>query len=127
MILVDSSGWLHYFMNGPLIERYEEMLGSPSGIYTPTIVLYEVYKKLKAEAGDEQIPLLCMEYMQKTNLVQLTPEIALNAADISLEYKMPMADSIIYATSLFYQAKLVTSDSDFEKLPGVTFINPKEE
>ncbi len=59
--------------------------------------------------------------MQKTLVVPLNDELALVAADLSLETKLPMADAIILATARLY-AEVITSDSDFEGVPGVTYI-----
>lgn len=121
MNLVDSSGWLEYFMNGPLAERYAAYLKKPQEVTTPTIVLYEVYKKIKAELGEEQA-LMAVNQMEKTDVVPLTENLALHAADVSLENKLPMADSIIYATALMKGIKLVTSDSYFSALPQVIYF-----
>lgn len=121
MKLIDSSGWLQYFMNGPLIEPFAMHLNKPHEIVTPTVVLYEVYKTLKRELGEEQA-LETVSQMEETRLVPLTPRIAYLAADVSLEHRLPMADSIVYATAQVEGAKLVTSDADFKDLPGVLYL-----
>ena len=121
MNLVDSSGWLEYFMNGPLAAGYAVYLQRPKDVITPTIVLYEVYKKLKAEL-DEERALWSVAQINRTTVVPLSETVALQAADISLEKKLPMADSIIYATACAYGAKLITSDADFKGLPQVTYL-----
>ena len=125
MKLVDSSGWMQYFMNGPLIEAYVPYLKNLEDVCTPTVVLYEVYKKLKAHLGENQA-LWAVAQIKKTNIIPLTESIALKGSDVSLEYKLPMNDSLIYATALSTKSELVTSDSDFEKLPGVRYISHVE-
>ena len=60
--------------------------------------------------------------MRKTQVVPLNEELALIAADISIEVKLPMADAIILATARAFEAEVITSDSDFEGVPGVTYI-----
>ena len=125
MIVVDSSGWLHYFMNGQVIERYVPYLSKSSEILTPTVVVYEVFKKVKVTLG-ENTALSAAAMMGQTNLVPLTDEIAYFAVDIALDHKLSMADAIIYATAKSHGAKLVTSDADFKALPDVTYI-PSEE
>ncbi len=125
MIVVDSSGWMHYFMNGDLAEAYSGYINKPENIATPTIISYEVYKKIKTEFSEEEA-YMAMAQMQKTKLVPLSESLAYHAADISIEHKLPMADAIIYSTAAYLNATLVTSDADFKGLPKVTFISEKE-
>jgi toxin FitB len=125
LTLVDSSGWVEYFANGPLVERYVEFLNRPKRVLTPTLVLHEVYKKLKREFGEE-LALMAAAQMEKTQVAPLTESIAYQAADLGLEYKLSTADSIIYATAVSYGVELVTSDSDFKGLPRVSYF-PSEE
>ena len=125
MIVIDSSGWMHYFMNGELAEAYSRYMTKSDQIITPTIVLYEVYKKIKKEFGDEPAFIASSE-IEKTHLVSLTHSLAMDAASVSIEHKLAMADSIIYATANLYGAKLVTSDADFKDLPGVSYISVSE-
>jgi len=126
MIIIDSSGWLHYFMNGDLAEPYSEYLTKRFGeIITPSIVLYEVYKKLRREVDEEMLE-DCLSQLEKTNLVEFSPDLSYRAAELSLEHRLAMADSIIYATAEAYDAKLVTSDKDFKNLPSVEYISPEE-
>lgn len=47
MILVDSSGWIEFFADGPRADRYAPYLKRPDEVVTPTVVLYEVYRKLR--------------------------------------------------------------------------------
>lgn len=88
---------------------------------TPTIVMYEVYKHSKRLRGEEGA-LDAVAAMQKTLVVPLNDELALIAADLSIEHKLPMADAIVLATARMYEAEVVTSDSDFDGVPGVTYI-----
>ncbi|MBU2546715.1 MAG: PIN domain-containing protein, partial [Gammaproteobacteria bacterium] len=53
MILVDSCVWIEYLIDSPLADKYEEYLKDPSQIVIPTIVLYEVYKKIRRERREE--------------------------------------------------------------------------
>ncbi|MBI3252584.1 MAG: type II toxin-antitoxin system VapC family toxin [Candidatus Omnitrophica bacterium] len=121
MMMIDSSGWLEYFLNGNLAKSYAGYFHKMDELLTPTIVLYEVYKKLKKEAGEE-MALLATGEIQRTQLALLTDTIAYRAADISLKHRLAMADSIIYATACEYGATLVTSDEDFKNLPGVRYF-----
>jgi predicted nucleic acid-binding protein len=124
MKLVDSSGWLEFFTGGPLAEAYGGHLADLSQVITPTIVLYEVYRKIKRERAEEEA-LIAAAQIQKTRLVPLDEMIALTAADIGIEHGLAMADAIIVATALTREAELITSNADFERLPGVTYLRKR--
>ena len=120
-LLVDSSGWIEYFAGGPLAERYGSYLGGPAVLITPTIVVSEVYKKIKRERGEE-LALRVTASLTATEVVPLTESIALLAADISLQYGLAMADAIVYATARDQEARVLTSDADLKDLPGVVYL-----
>jgi toxin FitB len=122
LITVDSSGWIEYFSDGPLAPAYEKyLLSPPEAIATPTIVLFEVYRLIKRERGEEEAMLAAGQIAQ-TRLVPLDESLALYAADLALEHRLALADSIVYATSRVHDAELITSDADFERLPGVRYL-----
>jgi len=120
--LVDSSGWIEFFAQGPLADKYAKYLHDPSKLVTPTIVLYEVYKKIKRERT-EQDALSAISIINRTNIIALTESIALLAADLSIRDGLPMADAIVYATALEAGSKIVTGDSHFKGLPQTVFIS----
>jgi len=120
-VLMDSSGWIEFFTGGPLAERYAPYLTSRHQLITPTIVLYEVYKKIKRERGEETA-LLFSGRLSATQVVQLTESIALLAADVSLRHDLAMADAIVYATAKDQEAEVVTGDADLKDLPGVVYV-----
>lgn len=124
MILVDSSGWLELFTDGPLAGEYLRYLESLEEVVTPTLVLHEVYKVIKRERGEEDA-LTAAAHMAQTRLVSLNESLALTAADVGLEHQLAMADSIVYATALVMGAELITSNADFSGLPGVTYLPKK--
>ena len=121
MIVVDSSGWLEFLTDGPLADEYASRLRHTASVVTPTIILYEVYKHAKRLRGEDGA-LEAAAAIQKTTVVPLNDELALVAADLSLEHKLPMADAIILATARMYGADIVTSDADFDGVPGVTYL-----
>jgi predicted nucleic acid-binding protein len=121
VIVVDSSGWLEFLTDGPLAEKFATRLRQPAQVITPTIIVYEVYKHARRLRG-EGAALDAVAAMQKTRLVPLTEDLALVAADVSLEYKLAMADSIVLATARQYNAELITSDTGFRGVPGVVYV-----
>lgn len=80
--------------------------------------MYKHARRLRGEEG----ALDAVAAMQKTRVVELTAETALVAADLSIELKLPMADAIILATARLHEAEVITSDADFEGIPGVTYL-----
>jgi hypothetical protein len=57
---------------------------------------------------------------------QMSTDIALVAADLTLLRKLALADAVIYASARKYNVELVTSDDHFEGLPGVTYFSKKD-
>ncbi|MBI2267819.1 MAG: type II toxin-antitoxin system VapC family toxin [Armatimonadetes bacterium] len=121
MNLVDSPGWIEYFSGGPLSDKYAQYLQEYSQVLTPTIVLYEVYKKIKKDFGEETAIHQAAQ-MQKTRVLPLIESIAFTAADVSIKHSLPMADAIVYATAREEKCKIVTSNSHFKGLPDVIFV-----
>jgi predicted nucleic acid-binding protein len=121
MIVVDSSGWLQFLTDGPLADYYAKRLELPTLVITPAIVVYEVYKHSKRLRGEDGA-LDALAAMRNTRIVPVDEELALTAADVSVELKLAMADSIILATARKFDSELVSSDDDFKEVPGVTYI-----
>jgi predicted nucleic acid-binding protein len=124
VIVIDSSGWLEFLTDGPVADEYAKYLRKTAEVVTPTIVIYEVYKRAKRVLGEEEA-IDAVAAMQKTQVVPLTDELALIAADLSLLHKLPMADAIVLATAQAHDADVVTSDGDFKDLPRVNYIPNK--
>ena len=120
-ILLDSSGWIEFFTGGPLADRYAVYLAPRYQLITPTIVLYEVYKKIKRQR-DEETALLFAGRLNATHIINLTASITLLAADVSLRHGLAMADAIVYATAKDQEAEVVTGDADLKNLPGVVYV-----
>ncbi|MDO8588239.1 MAG: type II toxin-antitoxin system VapC family toxin [Armatimonadota bacterium] len=121
MRVVDSVGWIEYFVDGPLAERYARYIENPDELATPSIVICEVFKKVLRDSG-ERPAVEAIANMQKTTVVPLTSELAVNAAEIGIAHKLPMADAIVYATAQSVNATVVTSDQHFKGLPEVEFV-----
>ena len=119
--VVDSSGWIEFFAGGPLADRYAAYLKDPSQIITPTVVVYEVYKKIRRERG-EAAALIAAGQLNATQVIPLTEPIARMAADFSLRHGLAMADAMVYATSRDHDVQLITSDADLKDLPAVVYL-----
>lgn len=126
MIVLDSSGWIEFFADGPYAEEFAARLRQPQNIIVPTVAIYEVYKWLKRERSEDHA-LDAIATMKKTVVVNLTEEVALVAADLSLLHGMAMADAMMLAFARLNHAELLTTDSDFEGVSGVTLFSKKSE
>ena len=124
MNIVDSSGWLEYFANGPNATFFSPPLQNTAELVVPAITLYEVFKAILRQRHESDA-LQAVALMMQGSVVDLTANISILAAKISLGEKLPMADSIILATARFYQATLWTEDADFKGIAGVQYIPKK--
>lgn len=125
MNVVDSSGWLAYFADERNARLFAAALEAPDALIVPTIILYEVQKVLLREAG-EDVAMQASAVMHKGLLVDLTAEIALSAARLSMRHALPMADSIILASARAHNAMVWTQDIHFKELPGVKYFPEKK-
>jgi predicted nucleic acid-binding protein len=124
MNVVDSSGWLEYFGRGSNGEFFAPIIKASAELVVPTISMYEVYKRIILQR-DEEEALSAIAWMTVGLVADLTQEIALAAADLSVEHKLPLADSIILATARAHDATLWTQDEHFKDLPDVKYVEKK--
>lgn len=124
MNVVDSSGWIEYFTKGGNADFFIPPIQDLENLIFPAICMYEVFKRLLAER-DEDSALLAVGLMSHGREVELDRNIALEAAQISRELKLAMADSIILATARAHKAVLWTQDEHFKGLPDVQYIEKK--
>ena len=120
MNLVDTSGWIEYFFGGSNASFFAEPIEDTDELIVPVVCLYEVFKKINQDV-DEARALQAVAQMKQGQIMEVTEEIALRAALISLRYKLPMADSFVYATGQMEGAAIWTQVSDFKDLPGVRY------
>ena len=122
MNIVDSSGWLEYFAAGSNADFFREPIEDISNLIVPTISLYEVFKRVLQQRGESEA-LRAVAYMQSGRILDLTSTIALHAAKLSDDEKIPMADSIMLTSARETDSILWTQDSDFEGIQGVRYID----
>ena len=115
--VVDSSAWLEYLTGGSEATRFVAAIEDSKNLIVPAIVLYEVFKKVLRERG-EQHALQVAGAMHAGKVVPVDAALALDAA----RYPMPLADSLIYATAQRLGAIVWTQDDDFKGLPGVQYF-----
>lgn len=119
-VVVDSSGWLEYFTADTKADLFEAYLRAPL-LFVPVIVLYEVRKILLLRHTKAVADSFVSQALRHT-IVPVDQEIALSAAELSIQHKLAMADALVYTIANKLGAKLVTSDGGFRELPGVTLL-----
>ena len=120
MNVVDSSAWLEYFAEGPNAGAFAKAIEDISRLAVPTIILLEVFKRILVQSGEEEALEKAL-HMKQGLLVPLDEGIAIEAARIGREWKLPLADSVILATARLYGATLWTQDADFAGMEGVWY------
>ena len=124
MNVVDSSGWLEYFADGPNAAFFAPPIEATRELLVPTLSLYEVFQRVMQQRGEDQA-LQAVALMQQGQVVDLTAAIALSAAKASIERRLPMADSIMLVTARTHGAVFWTQDADFAGVEGVRYVARK--
>ncbi|MBM4324789.1 MAG: type II toxin-antitoxin system VapC family toxin [Deltaproteobacteria bacterium] len=125
MNLVDSSGWLEYFGDGSNADFFAVPIEDASNLIVPTLCISEVFKKIFQQRGENNA-LQAVAMMHQGKIIDLDASIALSAAKLGLDFKLPLADSIILATARANNALIWTQDSDFKDIDGVKYISSKK-
>ncbi len=121
MNVVDSSGWLEYFADGGNAGFFAPAIEATAKLIVPSISVYEVFKRV-LQQRNESDALQAVALMQQGQVVELSAALALSAARLSVENRLPMADSIMLATANAHRATLWTQDADFDQIKGVKYI-----
>ncbi|HLC02911.1 MAG TPA: type II toxin-antitoxin system VapC family toxin [Anaerolineales bacterium] len=121
MNVVDSSGWLEFFADGPNAVFFAPAIQRPAELLVPTVSLYQVFKRI-LQQKEETDALRAVAAMQQGAVLPLDEGLALSAARLSLDAKLPLADSIMLASARTAGAALWTQDQDFEGMEGVHYI-----
>lgn len=124
MHVVDSSGWLEFLTDGANADTFKPLIEDSANLIIPAVCLYEVFKITLARAGEEEA-IRVAGLMSFGQIIDFNREVALAAASISLQHKLAMADSIIYAIAQMHNASLWTQDAHFQNLPDVHYIEKK--
>ncbi len=124
MNVVDSSAWLDYFADDPNADFFAPAIEDTEQLVVPTICLLEVFKVTARERGMDDA-LQAIALMKQGEVVDLDPSLAIQAARLGLELKLPLADSIVLATARWRAATVWTEDSHFEDLEDARYV-PKQ-
>jgi len=124
MNIVDSSAWIEYFANTQNAKNFSKVIEDQNNVLIPSIILYEVFKKIMIES-DENNALQIIAHMKQCRIVNLDLDISLFAAKLGKEFRLPMADSIIFATAKRTNSVIWTQDVDFKGLENVKYFKKK--
>jgi len=124
MNVVDSSAWLEYFAGGKNAAFFAQAIESPDKLVVPSITIAEVFKRILQQRG-EAAALQAAAHMSQGEIVELDSDLAIAAAKISHDMKMPLADGIILATAREWRGVLWTQDEDFKGLEDVKFFSKR--
>lgn len=121
MNIVDSSGWLEYFADGPNASFFAPAIQNLGELMVPTLSVYEVFKRVLQQRGEGDA-LQAVAVMIQGKVVELDLDLALSGAKVSSELGLPLADSVMLATAQAHRAMLWTQDVHFEDIEGVRYI-----
>lgn len=124
MNLVDTSGWLEYLADTKNAKNFAEAIEKTDELIVSSINIYEIYKKILKEK-DENTAIQIIGLMKQSKVVDVTSSIAVQAAKLSYEKNIPMADSMIYITAKENDAIVWTQDVDLKNLEGVKYFSKK--
>ena len=122
MNVVDSSAWLSYLAGDKNAGKFSKSIEDLDALLVPSITLTEVFKSIFRQR-DEEVALAVIAHMKQGKVVPLDSELAINAATYGMTHKLPLADSIIYATARKFDATLWTQDMDFKALKKVRYYS----
>jgi toxin FitB len=121
MNVVDSSGWLEYFADGPNADIFAKPIVATGSLIVPVLSILEVFKRVMTQRG-EDVALEAIAMMRQGKVVPLDDTLALDAARLAVQRRLPMADSIILATATAHRAMLWTQGLCFKGMPGVRYV-----
>ncbi|MDM8563143.1 type II toxin-antitoxin system VapC family toxin [Candidatus Marithioploca araucensis] len=120
--LIDTCGWIEWLTNGVLVEQFTPYFKQPSNIIVPTVLQYELYKWVCREQNEIEAQSI-ITISKQSKVIPLDTSLALLAAKLASQYKLSVADALIYATAQHKEAELITSDNHFFNLPGVCYFS----
>jgi predicted nucleic acid-binding protein len=119
--VVDSSGWLEYYGDGPNAGAFAPLIERPRSLVVPVITLYEVFRRMYVQRGDDAA-LRSIVQMRLGQVIDIDADLALEAARAGMNHRLALADSLILATARRFEAVLWTQDADFDGLNGVRYV-----
>ena len=120
MNVVDSSGWIEYFIDTARADNFAAAIEKPALLIVPALSFFEVHRYLSRNADAERRD-QCLDVMRRGTTIELTPARAIAASNIAQKHKLAMADAVMYSIAQEFNATFWTQDVDYKDLPGVHF------
>lgn len=120
MNVVDSSAWLAYFADEAAADFFAPAIEDTEFLVVPVVCLYEVFKVVLRERGEEEA-IQVMAAMQQGTVEVLDADLAIEAASLGVQEKLAFADSVVFAVAQRYNATLWTQDAHFEGKRNVQY------
>jgi len=120
MNVVDSSAWLEYFADGPNASKFADPIQDEGQLLVPSIILFEVFKRVRMQR-DSDLALEAVAQMKRGAVIDLGGDLAIEAAEMSADLGLSLADSVILATAQAEGATLWTQDAHFDGMSGVQY------
>jgi len=120
-VVVDTCGWIEWLTDGTLANKFAPFLKNSKQLVVPTLIQYELFKWVCRER-DESAAYEVIALTQQSEIVVIDTSLALFGAEVSREYRLAMADALVYATALLNNAKVITSDNHFSSLAHVEYF-----
>ncbi len=120
MNVVDSSGWIEYFIDTANADNFAPAIEKTALLIVPALSFFEVHRYLSRNADaarrDE-----CLDVMRRGRVVELTTARAIAASDIAQKHRLAMANAVMYSIAREFNAIFWTQDVDYKDLPGVNY------
>ena len=115
-LLIDTSTLIDFFSDNISNETDQIMIKSNLALSVATFT--ELYKFL-LNNGRPDLWKKYKNQLENYKIIDVDKNISEKAAELSHRFGLSFADSIIYATALTNDLKLLTSDADFKGKPNV--------
>ncbi|HRE40650.1 MAG TPA: type II toxin-antitoxin system VapC family toxin [Ignavibacteria bacterium] len=124
--MLDSSCWIEIFVKGKMGVEFFKMVkqNGINNVLVSTITIFEISKFFLKKLG-LQSSITAVDFLKSYKIIEVDDSIAILAAKFNIEYSLPMADSLIYSSSVINNSELITMDSDFRNLPNVKYFPKK--
>ena len=120
-VLLDSSVWIEWLTRGKRLASCQRYMDKSHIVGVPSLVIFEVCRKVTTRVSDDE-SLRVAAWLRTFGILNLSDEIALHAVDLSIAYKLGMADSLVLAHAIREGAQLVTLDNDFATIKDAVVI-----
>lgn len=120
MNVVDSSGWIEYFIDTVNADNFAPAIEKTALLIVPALSFFEVHRYLTRNADaarrDE-----CLDVMRRSTVIELTTSRAIAASEIAQKHSLAMADAMMYSIAQEFKATFWTQNVDYKNLQGVSY------